>query len=237
MVKLFLIRKIKSNFIRFKLHALVEPLANVSLNLAYLSKISKWVRQQKPIKHNDFYSHKWDYNKRYNLYKFLLEEEKLTGRINYLEFGVSHGHSFKWWAEHNKNADSRFYGFDTFTGLPENWGHFDAGAMAAPIPDMNDSRANFIKGLFQETLPGFLKKFDNTARSIIHLDADLYSSTLYVLTKMSDFLKKDDILIFDEFNVPQHEFLAFLNFTNSYYIKLELIAAANNYYFVAFKVK
>jgi hypothetical protein len=41
---------------------------------------------------------------------------------------------------------------------------------------------------------------------------------------------------FDEFAVPNHEFKAFHDFVQSYYTNLELIAAANNYYFAAFKV-
>jgi hypothetical protein len=68
------------------------------------------------------------------------------------------------------------------------------------------------------------------------MDADLWSATLYVLTSFAPFLKKGDIVFFDEFVVPTHEFKAFLDFTQSYYLNLQLIAAANNYYFVAFKV-
>ena len=68
------------------------------------------------------------------------------------------------------------------------------------------------------------------------MDADLYSATLYALTSLAPYLKPGDIIFFDEFVVPTHEFKAFLDFTQSYYIKLELIAAANNYYFTAFKV-
>ena len=43
--------------------------------------------------------------------------------------------------------------------------------------------------------------------------------------------------MFDEFAVPQSEFLAYMDFTRSFYIDLEMIAAANNYFFVAFRVK
>ena len=49
-------------------------------------------------------------------------------------------------------------------------------------------------------------------------------------------VKENNVSFFDEFVVPTHEFKAFLDFTQSYYLKLELIAAANNYYFAAFKV-
>ncbi len=69
------------------------------------------------------------------------------------------------------------------------------------------------------------------------MDADLYSATFYVLSSMAEFLKKDDVIFFDQFAVPTHEFRAFLDFTQSYYKNLKLIAAANNYYFVAFKVE
>lgn len=68
------------------------------------------------------------------------------------------------------------------------------------------------------------------------LDADLYSATLYTLTTIAPFLKKGDILFFDEFAVPTHEFKAFNDFSRSFTIDLKLIAAANNYYFSAFKV-
>ena len=68
------------------------------------------------------------------------------------------------------------------------------------------------------------------------MDADLFSSTLFVLTSLANYLKEGDIVMFDEFNVPNHEFMAFKYFTESYYIKFELIGAVNNYYQVAFKV-
>jgi hypothetical protein len=73
-------------------------------------------------------------------------------------------------------------------------------------------------------------------RKIIHMDADLYTSTLFVLTSISYILKKDDIIIFDEFNVPMHEFKAFSEWTRSFYINYKVIGAVNNFYQVAFKI-
>jgi len=168
----------------------------------------------------------------------MIESEKLD-EICYLEFGVSQGHSLGWWLQHIKNKNSRFYGFDTFTGLPEKWGFFDKGAMSieGDILKINDNRCELIKGLFQDTLYEFLKRHANTSRKIIHLDADIYSSTLFVLTNFAPFFKKDDLLLFDEFTVPSHEFKAFYDFTNSYYIKMEMIAAVNNYFQVAFIIR
>ena len=238
MANISIIRKFKANFLRLNLHFLIEPFSSFLLNLIYLSKISKWKTEHKQIKFNDFYSKKWDYNKRYELYTYLIKSEKLDEAIDYMEFGVSKGHSFKWWVNANKNENSAFNGFDTFTGLPEDWGPFKAGAMGTDnkAPDINDNRVRFHQGLFQQTLPGFIKTFKNDKRKVIHLDADLYSSTLYVLCSLAPLLKKGDIVIFDEYAVPQHEYLAFNDFIRSYYIDFELIAAANNYFFVAFKM-
>ena len=50
------------------------------------------------------------------------------------------------------------------------------------------------------------------------------------------YLNKGDILFFDEFNVPDHEFFAFRIFTESWYIKTKLIGAVNNYLQTAFMV-
>ena len=68
---------------------------------------------------------------------------------------------------------------------------------------------------------------------VIHLDADLFSSTLFALTSMAPYLRKGDILLFDEFNVPNHESLAFRMFCESYYVRTKLIGAVNNYLQVA----
>nr|AIA16376.1 Macrocin-O-methyltransferase (TylF) [uncultured bacterium] len=179
-----------------------------------------------------------DYEKRYNLYKWVIEKENLGNQpIDYLEFGVAQGQSFKWFLQQNTLRESRFYGFDTFTGLPEDYGPFKKGYLdnKSEPPVINDARGKFYQGLFQQTVPGFLKELSNN-RKVIMLDADLYSATLYVLTTLAPFLKKGDIIFFDEFAVPTHEFKAYHDFVQSFYTNLELIAAANNYYFVAFKV-
>jgi O-methyltransferase len=224
---------------RFKMHGILGPFENFMINMGNLSRLSRWRKQNSQLKYNDFYLPKWDYMKRFSLYEFLIKEEKLDQPVNYLEFGVAAGRSFKWWVENNKNAESRFFGFDTFTGLPEDWNVFKAGAMSTGgiVPDVKDDRALFVKGMFQDSLPSFLKTFEDNKRKIIHLDADLYSSTLYVLTMFHPLLKKGDVILFDEFAVPQSEFLAFSNFVQAYRFEYEVIAAANNYMFVAMKVK
>jgi len=236
-MKLFLIRYTKILFIQLRLHVLFKPFLGFFDNMAYLTRFSAWSADKKEIAYNDFPSN-WDYFKRHAFYKHVFTAEKLDGAINYMEFGVADGASFKVWLQQNQHPDSRFYGFDTFDGLPEDFGVYKKGYFSTgfKVPGINDARGTFFTGLFQQTLPVFIKQLDATKRNVIMLDADLYSSTLFALTSLAPFLKKDDIVFFDEFVVPTHEFKAYLDFIQSYYINLELIAAANNYYFVAFKV-
>lgn len=208
------------------------------LNLFFSNTIglSRWISAQEKAGLNDFYTVHRSADKREQLYQQVIDTQSIHGQpIDYFEFGVFGGKSFFWWMEHNQHNESSFHGFDTFEGLPENWGlGFKKGDMATGVPILNDSRGKFYKGLFQETLPGLVKLFPVSSRKkIIHLDADLFSSTLFALTSMAPLLKPGDILLFDEFNVPNHEFFAFKVFTESYYIKTKLIGAVNNYYQVA----
>jgi hypothetical protein len=69
------------------------------------------------------------------------------------------------------------------------------------------------------------------------MDADLYTATLYVLTLITPYLRPGDVIFFDEFNVPQHEYKAFTEWANSFYINYEVLGAVNNYYQIAVKIK
>ena len=237
-MKFFIIRYTKIIFTYLRLHLVFNWLSSGFLNLYYLTKFSLWASKNRKIPYNDFPS-KWDYFKRFELYKWVLEKENLfSSPINYMEFGVAQGASFRWFLQQNNHPASRFYGFDTFTGLPEDFGPYKKGTFnnQNSPPEVNDSRAKFYQGLFQQTLPGFIGELKNDKRNIIMLDADLYSATIYVLTSLAPYLKRGDIIFFDEFSVPTHEFKAYHEFVQSYYINLALTAAANNYYFVAFRV-
>ena len=66
-------------------------------------------------------------------------------------------------------------------------------------------------GLFQDTVVPLSPSAPLRRRKIIHMDADLYSSTLYVLALLSPCLEPGDVIIFDEFGsirMAQHEFRA-----------------------------
>lgn len=237
-----LIKFFKDFLLAFPITLIFNPLSKLFIFLFYYNKLIIWIyRNKKRITYCDFYTPLRDYNKRFSLYDHVLTEYQLSDApIIYLEFGVASGSSFKWWLSKNNSSESRFYGFDTFEGLPENWGVYEKGAMSSLIPTVNDSRAMFIKGLFQDTLNQHLIQIDNLLRNdsrrIIHMDADLYSATAYTLSQLYPYLKKGDLILFDEFSVALHEFKAYDEFVNNFYINLVPVAATNNFYQTAFVV-
>jgi O-methyltransferase len=240
MEKIDIIRKTKSLFMKWRLHKVFGIPSKLLLNINYMNELSRWRSNTEVKGYNDWYQSDWDYMRREKLYSEVCKQEGVDKvAIDYFEFGVCGGHSFKLWLEKNQHVDSLFYGFDTFEGLPEAYGDYKAGTMNFPIESLNisDKRASFYKGLFQDTLIPFLEKYDNTKRKVIHMDADIFSATLFTFSQLHRFLNDGDIIMFDEFAVPTHEFMAFDIYIKSFYTKYEVIAAANNYLFVAVKIK
>ncbi|MGQ0740482.1 MAG: class I SAM-dependent methyltransferase [Bacteroidota bacterium] len=239
-----LVKFFKGLLIVFPVSLLFAPFNRFFVFLAHFNKLVVWIyRNRKGLICNDFFSFKRNYQKRYRLYAAVLNHYHLTAEpVIYLEFGVASGASFRWWLKENTHEGSLFYGFDTFEGLPENWGGFySKGDMSHAVPETGDKRAVFIKGLFQDTLNGFIadkrELLLSRSRKLIHMDADLYSATIFTLSQLYPYIKKGDIIIFDEFNVPMHEFKAYLEFTGSFYVKLKPVAAVNNFYQTAFIVE
>ena len=117
---LFLRGKLKGLF--FFLHGHRFFSAHIFSFVGSLAALSKWIQRHKKLGHNDFYSFKFDYSRREQLFEYVIKQEELDNAIDYLEFGVSKGDSFRWWTARITHHEARFYGFDTFTGLPEDWG-------------------------------------------------------------------------------------------------------------------
>ena len=168
---------------------------------------------------------------RKELYTYLNEFVK-NAPISYLEFGVFEGASIRYWTKTNTNKNSLFHGFDTFSGLPESWDNFTGGLQKGyfdtqgKTPNIEDERVSFYKGLFQETFPPFMESYKSDSTLIINIDADLYSSTLFVLTMAHKILIKGSIIIFDEFSSMLHEFRAFEDYCKAYDVKFEVVASA-----------
>jgi O-methyltransferase len=233
-----LIKRIVPIAINFPLFRYVGPLAHALRSLSYSFYYLEWyhksnirdclIKTESPFGHNN----------RFSVYEKLVNEIGLgKAQIQYLEFGVHKGTSIRWWLEANNHEDSRFTGFDCFHGLPEEWGKVPKGEFSThgAVPDVDDKRCAFVEGLFQETLNHFDMP-DLNAVTILHLDADLYSSTLYVLTLLNEKLKTGDILIFDEFAYATDEFRAFLDFQSATRRELTPLYAVNCGDIIAFQV-
>jgi hypothetical protein len=121
--------------------------------------------------------------------------------LTYLEFGVYRGNSIAKMAQKFTHPSSRFFGFDSFQGLPEKWdanndiGMFDTNGA---VPRATDDRVTFISGYFQDTVRGFLDTHELSDHLLVHFDADLYSSTLFLLTTLASY-RNEYFFLFDEF--------------------------------------
>lgn len=142
----------------------------------------------------------------------------------FLEFGVATGRSINRLA--SQFPHHRFYGFDSFEGLPEAWrSDYKQGHFAQSAPHVSDN-VELIIGLFSETLPQFTKDHPDHV-SFIHVDCDLYSSTRTIFDEIGDKVVAGTMIVFDEyFNYPgwrHHEHKAFAEFAAQRKIQFEYI--------------
>jgi hypothetical protein len=126
----------------------------------------------------------------------------------YLEYGVYKGRSMRWWSEHLTAPGAQFVGFDSFEGLPEDWrpglesGHFQTGKE----PDIDDPRVRFVKGWFDDTVPGFA--LPDHDQLVINVDCDLYSSANTVMRFLEPHIVPGTLIYFDELPDRDHEMRA-----------------------------
>jgi O-methyltransferase len=179
------------------------------------------------------------FSQKYDLFRHIASTYLQDNPIDYLEFGVYKGNTLRTWCSLNDRPESRFWGFDCFTGLPEDWnfptgtlkkGTYNAGGTP---PTIDDRRVRFVKGLFQDTLSGFLKSFVPVNRLVIHLDADLHSSTLYVLATLDSYLKPGTLLVLDDFATVTDVFRAVADYLRAFRKDCRLLASAGPFYDIA----
>jgi hypothetical protein len=145
-----------------------------------------------------------------------------------LEFGVFEGKTINALAA--LFPDRQIVGFDSFHGLPSEWAgnryskvNFDRkGAMPKVA-----SNVKLIAGWFDESLPGFFAG-ESGPLALGHVDCDIYSSTVSVLSHASRCIVPGTVLVLDEFfNYPgyrQHEFKAWFEYVERRAISFEYIA-------------
>ncbi len=74
-------------------------------------------------------------------------------------------------------------------------GQFDASGR---VPITDDPRVRFFKGWFTQVLPRYYLRAHDVL--VINMDADLYSSTIYVLNYLRPHIKPGTLIYFDEMN-------------------------------------
>jgi Macrocin-O-methyltransferase (TylF) len=151
-----------------------------------------------------------------------------------LEFGVATGRTLNVITAARERK--QVFGFDSFQGLPEDWRtNIPAGTFKTDnLPDVPG--AELVVGWFNNTLPDFLASHPEPV-AFLHLDADLYSSTVTVLEQVGPRLRPGSVIVFDEyFNYPgweQHEHRAWQEFVAESAIEFRYVAYTCNHEQVA----
>jgi O-methyltransferase len=141
-------------------------------------------------------------------------------RGDYYEFGVFKGHTFlqaQLAARELGLYGMRFFGFDSFQGLPAVGGvdatperHFYAGQYAWPLDRVQEEltkrgadwdKSFLIAGYFQDTLNAATRTaYRMDKASVVLLDSDLYASAACALAFLQGMLIDNSILIMDDWN-------------------------------------
>jgi hypothetical protein len=157
-------------------------------------------------------------------------------KVLYLEFGVFEGKSMRFWSRALRNPGAQLHGFDSFEGLPESWtrgherGRFSTGGR---IPEIDDARARFFKGWFDQTLRTYEPPSHD--RLVINVDSDLYSSADVVLRTLEPLIVPGTYLYFDEFHDRHHELRAFEELLDRANATFRVVAASRELQHVAFQ--
>lgn len=146
----------------------------------------------------------------------MIERQGKENIGDYYEFGVFNGATlatvYGMFQAHGLTK-SRFFGFDSFEGLPpeadrEGKGMWMAGQCSCSLEVtealLNKRRVDWtrvflIKGWFKDTLtPDFIEKAELQKASVIMVDSDLYSSAVECLRFVEPLIRDEAIIMFDD---------------------------------------
>lgn len=112
----------------------------------------------------------------------------------WVECGVADGWSARYLLA-RLPASEHLHLLDSFEGLPSDWGpDHPRGTFATSVPTFDDPRVTVHVGLFHDTLPQL--NVDQVA--LLHVDCDLYDSTMTVLRALGPKLRVGSVIAFDE---------------------------------------
>jgi hypothetical protein len=145
--------------------------------------------------------------------------------LTYLEFGVGNGPSLLAMTRAFPHPETLFVGYDSFIGLPEDWLMHKRGAFSnmGELPVIADDRVRFVQGWFQNTLHESLNWLGDhlSGRLLIHYDADLYYSTLFLLSSLWPHCP-DYHFIMDDF--PHDDIVALHDFSLAFPVEIQFLA-------------
>lgn len=142
--------------------------------------------------------------------RFASEHVSVPGGF-YLEMGVATGRSINFIAA--LNPTKKIFGFDSFSGLPEEWDRGDVyhprGAFRFKKKIVLPLLKNVIvyQGLFKDVLPVFKKNVlkDNPI-AFLHVDSDIYISARDIFQEIGSNIVSGTVVVFDElYNYPYFE--------------------------------
>lgn len=157
-----------------------------------------------------------------------------------LEFGVATGRTLNQFA--HWLPGETIFGFDGFQGLPEDWtSRMRRGFFARSRLPRVKKNCELVVGWFDQTLPDFKKnKIKQNPISLLHVDCDLYSSTVTILNNLRENIVPGTVIIFDEYiNYPGwqlDEFRAWQEHVKAHNIKYEYIGRVSKHQKVAVRV-
>lgn len=137
------------------------------------------------------------------------------------------GAATRYWSKLLRNPSSKLHGFDIFEGLPEDWllhrpkSHF---SLQGRVPEGDDVRIEFFKGLFENTLPHYRVPPHDVL--VLNCDADQCSSTILVLNALEDVIAPGTYIYFNKFNHRMHELRTFDEFPKRTSMRFTLLGAS-----------
>jgi hypothetical protein len=146
----------------------------------------------------------------------------------YLEFGVWTGKSINLLSK--TKPDIKFFGFDSFMGLSEDWRGRDSHPKSTfnlnGSPPRLNKNIELVVGEIKDTLNQFLSS-NKTKIDFIHIDVDTYDTTKLILNLVKKSLSKNTVIVFDELhNLPGWQY--------GEYKALQEIFSDVNYRFLSF---
>jgi hypothetical protein len=129
-----------------------------------------------------------------------------------MEFGVFQGITLRHIAK-EIGPSRRVIGFDTFEGLPDDWGSLlRKGTFATTAPAFSDLlNVGLEVGRIEETLPRFLQG-NLQPISLVHIDCPYYDINVFILEHVLPLMPPNAVVIFDEYygypSYEEHEFKA-----------------------------